>query len=147
MQPYPRIAPGIRYPFGSPERSAVFWENGYPFEDPRVFGQSGRCAGRKTRDGMKTRGYSATVYRYGFNGKELDGETTADAYDFGARIYDARLGRWLAVDPLAKENCINTVYEFVGNSCILAKDMDGNEQDIHLNFVEIINNCKLCKLP
>jgi len=36
--------------------------------------------------------------RYGFNGKEklneLEGE--GDAYDYGARMYDARLGRWLS---------------------------------------------------
>ena len=56
---------------------------------------------------IKTRGYSAGKYRFGFNGKEEDGETVADAYDFGARIYDARLGRWLAVDP-----CLNLYVSF-----------------------------------
>ena len=41
-------------------------------------------------------------YRFGFNGKEKDDEVTGvtgSHLDFGARIYDSRIGRWLAVDP------------------------------------------------
>ena len=44
------------------------------------------------------------AYRYSFNGKESDNEwssVTGSSLDFGARIYDSRLGRWLACDPLA----------------------------------------------
>ena len=47
-------------------------------------------------------------YRYGFNGMEKDDEHTQGKYDFGARIYDSRLGRWLAVDPLSKRHAGNT---------------------------------------
>ena len=41
-------------------------------------------------------------YRYGFSGMEMDNEIKGDgnSYDFGARLYDSRLGRWLAVDLL-----------------------------------------------
>jgi RHS repeat-associated protein len=44
-------------------------------------------------------------YRYGFNGKEKDEETYCDgnAYDFAARIYDERFGRWMSVDPLTSK--------------------------------------------
>lgn len=42
---------------------------------------------------IKTRGYSAKKYRFGFNGKELDGEAEADTYDFGVSIYDAKSGK------------------------------------------------------
>lgn len=40
-------------------------------------------------------------YRFGFNGKEMDNEVQGqgNAYDFGARIYDSRLGRFLSIDP------------------------------------------------
>jgi RHS repeat-associated protein len=40
-------------------------------------------------------------YRYGFNGKEEVDEMIGESngYDFGARMYDARLGRWWSVDP------------------------------------------------
>jgi RHS repeat-associated protein len=75
--------------------------------------------------GMKTRGYSPAVYRYGFNGKELDGETVADAYDFGARIYDARLGRWMAVDPMFKCFAYFSSYIGLGNSPLFYIDRDG----------------------
>jgi hypothetical protein len=47
--------------------------------------------------GVPGRQFSAgTGYRYGFNGKENDGETKGEgnSYDFGDRIYDPRIGRW-----------------------------------------------------
>ena len=52
---------------------------------------------------MPGRKYPAAggLYRYGFNGKEKDNETYGEgnAYDFGGRIQDPRLGRWFSVDP------------------------------------------------
>ena len=44
-------------------------------------------------------------YRYGFNGKENDNEVkgTANQQDYGMRIYDPRLGRFLSVDPKAAD--------------------------------------------
>jgi len=41
-------------------------------------------------------------YRYGFNGMEEDNEIKnikGSSLDFGARMYDSRLGRWLSLDP------------------------------------------------
>jgi RHS repeat-associated protein len=48
---------------------------------------------------------SAVSYRFGFNGKENDNEVkgTGNSVDFGARIYDSRLGRWLSLDPYSKK--------------------------------------------
>ncbi|MDT8411322.1 MAG: RHS repeat-associated core domain-containing protein [Vicingaceae bacterium] len=50
---------------------------------------------------MPGRNASSGDYRYGFNGMEKDNEIkgAGNSYDFGSRIYDPRLGRWLAVDP------------------------------------------------
>jgi RHS repeat-associated protein len=44
------------------------------------------------------------AYRYGFNGKEKNNEISGEgnSYDFGARIYDPRLGRWLSTDIVTK---------------------------------------------
>ncbi len=42
-------------------------------------------------------------YRYGFNGMEKDDKIKGEnnSYDFGARIYDSRVGRFLSVDPIS----------------------------------------------
>jgi RHS repeat-associated protein len=53
---------------------------------------------------MPGRTYSAqSSYRYGFNGKENDNEVKGEGnqQDYGARVYDPRVGRWLSSDPLA----------------------------------------------
>lgn len=48
---------------------------------------------------------SCGTYRFGFNGKEKDDEVKGDGaqYDYGFRIYDSRLGRWLSLDPLQQK--------------------------------------------
>ena len=66
-------------------------------------------------------------YRWGFNGKEHATDVTAEHYDFGARIYDGRLGRWLSVDELASEYSDISSYCFVGNCPIVLVDPDGKE--------------------
>ena len=70
-------------------------------------------------------------YFYGFNGKEKDDEHTQGKYDFGARIYDSRLGRWLAVDPLVKDYPSFSPYSYAGNSTIAFYDPDGKKIVIH----------------
>lgn len=64
-------------------------------------------------------------YRYGFNGKEKDFETANDNYDFGARIYDGRLGRWLTVDPETYLYIGFSPFFFSYNNPITYKDIDG----------------------
>ena len=68
-------------------------------------------------------------YRYGFNGKEEDDEIKGEgnSYDFGARMLDPRLGRWLTIDPLAGKYPFMSPYCFVGNSPIIAIDPDGRK--------------------
>jgi RHS repeat-associated protein len=68
-------------------------------------------------------------YGFSFNGKERDNETYGEgnAYDFGARIYDPRLGRWLAVDPLSAKYPYASPYNFVLNSPLIAIDEDGED--------------------
>lgn len=78
---------------------------------------------------MPGRSYqSSTGYRYGFNGQEKDGETYGDGneYDFGARIYDPRIGRWLSRDPYSFAYPNLSPYVFVDNNPIAYKDLDGN---------------------
>ena len=41
--------------------------------------------------------------KFGFGGKELNNELDLEWYDFGARNYDAALGRWMNLDPLSEK--------------------------------------------
>jgi RHS repeat-associated protein len=66
-------------------------------------------------------------YRYGFNGKEKDNEISGEgnSYDYGARIYDAKIGRWLSVDPLQAKYVSMTPYCFTVNNPIMFMDANG----------------------
>jgi RHS repeat-associated protein len=68
---------------------------------------------------------SQNDYRYGFNGKENDAETKTQ--DYGMRISDPRLGRFLSVDPLTTKYPELTPYQFASNTPIQAVDLDGGE--------------------
>jgi RHS repeat-associated protein len=79
---------------------------------------------------MPNRTYSANNYRYGFNGKENDNEVkgTGNQQDYGMRVYDSRLGRFLTVDPLMPDYPFYSPYQFAGNKPIVAADLDGLEE-------------------
>jgi RHS repeat-associated protein len=55
-------------------------------------------------------------YRYGFNGKENDNDVKGEGnqQDYGMRIYDTRLGRFLSVDPLTRKYPYYSPYQFSG---------------------------------
>src|SRR5687768_13237003 len=78
---------------------------------------------------MPGRTYTSVGYRAGFNGKESDNEVSGSGnqYDYGFRIYNPRLGRFLSVDPLSKSFPWWTPYQFAGNMPIAAIDLDGME--------------------
>jgi RHS repeat-associated protein len=80
--------------------------------------------------GMVDRRWSLSGYRYGFNGKENDNEVKGEGneQDYGMRVYDPRVGRFLSVDPLEKEYPWYTPYQFSGNTPIQAVDLDGSEE-------------------
>ncbi len=72
---------------------------------------------------------NADDYRFGFNGKEMDNEVagTGNQYDYGFRIYNPRLGRFLSIDPLASKYPHWTPYQYASNTPIWAIDLDGLE--------------------
>ncbi len=87
---------------------------------------------------IKSRGYSAEKYRFGFNNQEKDGEL-GDAYAFEYRIHDARLGRWLAVDPMLNVYVSQSPYCYTRNSINLYKEIGGkNYQVIYDNVNKTI---------
>jgi len=77
---------------------------------------------------LQGRSFAAgSQYRYGFNGKENDKEISEGGQDYGMRIYDNRLGRFLSVDPITKTYPQLTPYQFASNTPIQAIDLDGME--------------------
>lgn len=56
---------------------------------------------------------------------EIKGE--GNSYDFGARMYDPRVGRWFKRDPLERKYPDFSTYSFGFNNPILFIDPDGNE--------------------
>jgi RHS repeat-associated protein len=81
--------------------------------------------------GIKEREWkdSTFSYRFGFNGKEQDDEVSGsgNSYDFGARMYNSRLGRWMSVDELSAKYPFASPYNFVLNTPIQAIDPDGKD--------------------
>ncbi|PSL42293.1 RHS repeat-associated protein, partial [Chitinophaga niastensis] len=69
----------------------------------------------------------AGVYRYGFNGKENDNEVKGDGnqQDYGMRIYDPRVGRFLSVDPLIANYSDLAPYLYAEDNPILNIDVEG----------------------
>lgn len=83
---------------------------------------------------METPGRDTTFknsYRYGFNGKEMDNEPygQGNEYDYGFRIYNPRVARFLSVDPLTKTYPQLTPYQFASNNPVKYIDLDGREVD------------------
>jgi RHS repeat-associated protein len=68
-------------------------------------------------------------YRRGFNGMEKDDEFKGkgNSYDFGARMYDSRVGRFFYPDPKSKSYPDLCEYVFVANNPIYFIDIDGKK--------------------
>ena len=64
-----------------------------------------------------------------FNGKELNEDFGLGWYDYGARWYDAAIGRWNAVDPLAEDYIAWSPYNYVMENPISSVDPDGMRVD------------------
>jgi RHS repeat-associated protein len=63
-------------------------------------------------------------YRDGFNGQERDQELN-NIYSFEARLYDARVGRWTAVDPLSGKFVSQSPYNINFNNPLSFVDHNG----------------------
>ena len=70
---------------------------------------------------------TGNVQPYKYNGKELDTKKGVNWYDYGARMYDATLGRWHAVDPLAEKYYSLSPYSYCNNNPVNAIDSNGEK--------------------
>ena len=83
--------------------------------------------------GLKHKGYNnvtssngnSTAQKFGFGGKELSEELGLNWSDYGARNYDAALGRWMNLDPLAEYYYEWSPYNYSYNSPLVFNDPTG----------------------
>jgi RHS repeat-associated protein len=84
---------------------------------------------------MPNRNMISENYRFGYQRQfaEKDEETGWNAFE--ARMWDARLGRWMAMDPAGQ---YASTYMGMGNNPVSGVDPDGMEtQDIQTDFVDV----------
>ncbi|WP_300600702.1 RHS repeat-associated core domain-containing protein [Niabella sp.] len=62
-----------------------------------------------------------------YNGKELQNDLELDSYDYGARMYNAQIGRWFQPDPSSENYLGTTPYNYTLNNPISLFDLDGKD--------------------
>ena len=81
--------------------------------------------------------YAQSTNRWKYNGKELQTTGELGYLDYGARMYDAGLGRWFCADPEAESRFVLTPYHYCSNNPLLLVDKDG-KWDTH--YIDHYNN-------
>jgi len=78
---------------------------------------------------LPNRHASSAAYRYGFQGQEKDDEIKdeGNSINFGARMLDPRVGRWLSLDPKSTKYPYESNYTSNGNNPITFIDVNGEE--------------------
>jgi len=102
--------------------------------------------GQKTVNGTfeSAENTCAGTYLFGFNGKERDNEGMGgggSTYDYGFRIYNGQIGKFLSVDPLTREFPYLSPYQFANNTPIKSIDIEGLEQ-LDANFLIAVKTGK-----
>jgi RHS repeat-associated protein len=69
-------------------------------------------------------------YEYGYNGMRIDEELKGEfnSYDFGARILDPRIGRWLCRDKESAKKPGLSPYQSMKNNPLVYIDPNGNDE-------------------
>jgi RHS repeat-associated protein len=71
--------------------------------------------------------YASEKHRFGYNGKLKDDDIkgVGNSLDFGARMLDTRLGRFMAIDPMRAKFAGWSAYSYCLNNSIRWVDKDG----------------------
>ena len=79
-------------------------------------------------------GTTGNTQPYKYNGKEFDNKKGLNWYDYGARHYDAVLGRFITVDALYDKHFKVSPYVYCGNEPVGRIDPDGNDWRVQTHY-------------
>ena len=100
------------------QEGSVIEQNAYyPFGSRHTFGNT----------------YAQTTNRFKFNGKEEQTSGNLGLLDYGARMYDANIGRWFVQDPLSEKYYSQSPYNYCVNNPVMFVDPDG--RDVNLSYM------------
>jgi RHS repeat-associated protein len=71
--------------------------------------------------------------QYQFSGKEKQDELGLGWLDYGARMYNAEIGRWNGIDRSAENYANQSAYHYAGNNPVIFVDYNGNDYGVSVN--------------
>ena len=88
-------------------------------------------------------GTTGNTQPYKYNGKELDTKQGLNWYDYGARHYDAALGRFTTNDRFAEKYYSMSPYQYGANNPVNNIDVNGDTIVVNPNPNGLIDNVKM----